>query len=362
MEHTVTLIYPFRNRDSIRVKNSLQSLALQKDTDFEVIFIDFGSDENIAKSVKEVVTQYPFASYHYTHHIDQPWNKCKAINIALGMITTSHCFISDVDMIYHPDFITILKQQSKLADTVYFQVGYLTFEEKIDLNNYENIHPYRISNREATGLTLFNTKQLLSINGFDQYYHFWSSEDTDAHIRIEQAGYTLSYYDEKLLIKHQPHPTFRSRETKELTQELRMSNAVRFNQQRMFSNQHRSITYVDQKLATIITEKEYQELFSPTLKLNSSNAKHEVLYYLYEELKRSKGHIVQFTISEDHQFRTLKYKMKEILGKVSVFPLSMKAINDAILLEMLTNYRDSNYSLRIQEDLKTIIFSIDLRE
>lgn len=361
MEHTVTLIYPFRNRDSIRVNNSLASLALQTDTAFKVIFIDFGSDQETASAVKEVVTQYSFATYHYTHHIDQPWNKCKAINIALGMITTSHCFISDVDMVYHPEFIAILKQQSKLADVVYFQVGYLTFEEKIDLANYESIKPYRISNKEATGLTLFNTKQLLSINGFDQYYHFWSSEDTDAHIRMEQAGFKLSYYDEKLLIKHQPHPTFRSRETKQLTQELRMSHAVRFNQQRMFSNQQRNITHVNQKLATVVTEEAYQELFKPSVVLKTTNAKHEVLYNLYEELKRLQGHVVQLIVTEDAQFETLKYKLKNKLGKVSVFPLSMKAINDAILLEIVTCYRDTNYSLVIEKDLKTIIFSIDLR-
>ncbi|NQY05954.1 MAG: glycosyltransferase [Flavobacteriaceae bacterium] len=361
MKHSVTLLYPFRNRDSLRIKNSLRSLALQEDQDFNVIFVDYGSEETTAAEVKEVVEQFSFVQYIYTYHKNQPWNKCKAINIALDQVATSHCFVSDVDMVYHPEFIKILKEQSYQSDVVYFQVGYLSFEEKIDVDNYSSIKPYRISNREATGLTLFNTEQLKSINGFDEYYHFWSSEDTDAHLRMNAAGFSVQYYDEKLLIKHQPHSTFRSRETTKLTKELRMTYATRFNMRRFLSTHNNGIGYIDQQRSKVISKSAFDALFVPDICIKSSNKEYDALYTIFEELNRFKGKIVRLEIFEDPEVNTFKFKIKRFLKKLGRSHATMKKINDILLLNVITNYRDKNYSIEIGDDLKTIVLSIDLR-
>lgn len=361
METSITLIYPFRNRDSIRVKNSLESLKLQSNPDFKVIFIDFGSKQQVANEVKNVVEQFSFATYYYTYHIHQPWNKSKAINIALDKIDTTHCFVSDVDMVYHPNFITTLKEQSKLADVNYFQVGYLPHNTIINLKDYDGIKAYRISNEDATGLTLFNTKQLLSINGFDEYYHFWSSEDTDAHVRMLNKGYSLSFYDQQLLIKHQPHSTYRSRETKQLTQELRLTNVVRLNQKRMLVNKKAQVSYVTQKRAKLILEQDFLELQNPVIEIKITNYQAEVYYYVLEELKRLKGKKIKLIIEENSDQNTLKNIVKKILRKSFQPIISMKEVNDLLLQQLIFNYHSYNYSLIISEDLKRIEFSIDLR-
>lgn len=361
MSNTITLIYPFRNRDAERVKNSLTSLEMQSDKEFKVIFIDFGSDLDTATSVKKVVQKFDFAQYFYTYHIDQPWNKCKAINIALDKIDTSHCFVSDVDMIYHPSFVEIAKEQINECDVVYFQVGYLPLDIVINLEDYESIKEYRISNDGATGLTLFNTEQLKSINGFDEYYHFWSSEDTDAHIRMKNAGYSLKYYDEKLLIKHQPHPTFRSRESKNITKELRLTNAVRLNQRRMLVNKERNITAVNQQRAQIIDEMSYLGLDDVDVIFEMENVKSQVDYYILEELKRQNGKKVKMIIKESSYYRSVKYRIKEMLGKITQPYMSLKEVNDLLLQQIVFNYRDRNYAVRISDDLKSITVLIDLR-
>jgi len=362
MEISITLIYPFRNRDSIRVKNSLDSLRFQKDKSFKVLFVDFGSETSIADEVKEVVNQYSFAEYIYTYHIHQPWNKCKAINIGLDKVKTSHCFVSDVDMIYDPEFISIAKEQAKISDVTYFQVGYLPHDTKIDLYNYQNIIPYRISNENATGLTLFNAKQLIDINGFDEYFHFWSSEDTDAHMRMKNKGFNLKFYDEKLLIKHQPHPTYRSRETKKLTVELRLTNAVRLNQKRMLVNKDSGISVINQKRTQVISKNEYLDLYNPDIVLELSNTKSDIYYYLLEEIKRYKGSKVLCRISRDVYYKSLKYYIKELLNKNSQPYMSMKEVNDLLLQQVIFNFRQYNYSIIISDDLNVIEFSVDLRQ
>jgi hypothetical protein len=334
---------------------------MQNDTDFNVVFVDYGSDEVIASEVKAVVTKFAFAKYVYSFHNLQLWNKSKAINIALDELSTSHCFVSDIDMIYHPDFVRIAKEQAEIVDVTYFQVGYLSFEEKIELSHYDMIKPYRISNESATGLTLFNTQQLLSINGFDEFFHFWSSEDTDAHIRMKNKGYKVRYYDEKLLIKHQPHPTFRSKETKQLSKDFRLTNAVRLNQRRMLVNQEQNVSYVTQLRATKLNKEDIGLLENPTVSFRIKNTQSEVTYYVMEVLSRLSGEIVLLEINESPLYKSLKYRIKEIFGKNSQPFMDMKVINDILLQQIVCNFREKNYSIVIADNLKTITTVLDLR-
>ena len=60
-------------------------------------------------------------------------------------------------------------------------------------------------------------------------------------------------------------------------------------------------------------------------------------------------------------YNTLKYKIKELLGKNTQPYMDMKEINDILLQQIVCNYRDRNYSVKIADDLKKITAIIDLR-
>ncbi len=49
-----SIITAFRNRDAERVKNSLNSLAAQQYTDFELKFIDYGSSPEVSAENKAI--------------------------------------------------------------------------------------------------------------------------------------------------------------------------------------------------------------------------------------------------------------------------------------------------------------------
>jgi len=55
-----SIITALRNRDAERVKNSLNSLAAQQYTDFELIFIDYGSSPEVTAQIKPLVESDSF--------------------------------------------------------------------------------------------------------------------------------------------------------------------------------------------------------------------------------------------------------------------------------------------------------------
>ncbi len=169
----ITILYPYRNREIERIKNSLDSLSYQSNMEFKVIFVDYGSQFHISKNVKQLLSEYKFVEYVYSYNIYQPWSRSKAINIGLKFVETEYVFIADIDIIFHPNFINNLHTLKRQKINYYFQVGYLDKEDtllKIDFQDYKVVSK---SIKEGKGLSFFKLDSLLAINGFDEFFHFW---------------------------------------------------------------------------------------------------------------------------------------------------------------------------------------------
>lgn len=352
----ICIIYTFRNRDSRRVKNSLDSLAKQTKQNFDVIFIDYGSDEDTALEIKSLLKKYDFASYIYLNTNEQPWNKCKALNFAIKQIKSKYCFIADADIIFHSKFTLELERLTEPNKAVYFQVGFLSEEESSKNIPFEEYKIKFLTNHEATGMTLFPVENLYSINGFDEFFHFWGAEDTDIHNRLKNAGCEIEYYDQELLMLHQWHKNFRSRETKELGKELQLSGIVEINHQHLIYNLENKITKVnDENWGNLTDEKEFNELVvsSP---LVLPDKKSSIDHFLHYELPNSKNKVLSVQIKENKS--EVKNKLKRILGKKIIEHYTLKEINDLFLLHIVSFYHSFPYSYKISEDLKSITFKI----
>lgn len=353
----ITILYPYRNREVQRIKRSLDSLVQQSEKNFVVKFIDYGSDAEIAKEIRALVSEYDFASYEYLNTKNQLWNKSKALNFAIKRIITDYCFVADVDMIFHSEFTQILEKQLDSHWITYFQVGFLSEQETRKETSFENYKVNFKSNEEATGMTLFPVVALKEINGFDEFFHFWGAEDTDVHNRLKQAGYRVKYYDEKLLMLHQWHPNYRKRETKTLNAiELQLSGAVEINHQHLLDNLKNNVTKVNRDdWGNIMSEETREELeaFPVTTLLDE---KKQIDYFLYQQLPNAKNKIIAIEIKETPEQYSLKYKIKKALGKkVSKF-YNRKEINDQILLHIIAFYHTKPYIYQVKE--KSILFKI----
>jgi len=209
MANQISVIFGYRNRGIVRVKNCLDSLKNQSYKDFEVVFIDYGSDEKIAVEIKNLVSSYPFASYYYNYTKDMPWNRAHALNTGVRIAKNEFILFGDIDLIYSPDVLNTLAEQvsdtCQIYSTVYFLPEGLTKIDEIMKSDWQSI-PSSDENGKG-GVHLIAKRHLEKIRGYDEYYSFWGVEDRDLYSRLDQLGIKSRWIDQKQYpVFHQWHP------------------------------------------------------------------------------------------------------------------------------------------------------------
>lgn len=358
-EAKITIIYPYRNREESRIRKSLNSLSLQRNTSFKVLFIDYGSNIETAEKVKAIVLSYPFCEYIYSYHLYQPWSRAKAINIGLNAVRTPFCFIADIDMIFSSKFVDVLERLSSAKLVTYFKVGFLSEDESKQTKPFKEYKVAFESKEEASGLSLFPVDKLHEVGGFDEFFKYWGAEDNDIHERLSRIGVDNVFYDSELLMLHQWHLTHRSKNESKLTKDLWINGVSRINQKHLQNNSALNIIKVNSKgYGQLITKKEYEELLIPDVKLYRTTYKH-CIDYLLKELYFYSNKVVQITI--EPKAENLKYILKKYLKKKEALSAySLKEVNDILLKEMLIHYQYNVYALKITDNLDKIILSIKL--
>lgn len=357
----ISIIYPYRNRELTRIKRSLDSLVEQTNKNFEVYFIDYGSEQSLAKQVKELVSNYSFVNYHYTYNIYQPWNKCKALNFVIKKLETPYFFISDIDMLFHSQFVETALGIVKPNKATYFQVGILTeAETKKDLA-FNDFKISFITDQTATGMTLFPVEKAKELRGFDEFYHFWGSEDTDMHVRLKNHGVEVNYYDSTVLMLHQWHKTYRMEEQKRLAQNTQLTGVVQLNHQHLEYAMTQKRTLVNnESWGNCMIYEDFKKLENPQKRIVLTNKKKIIDHWLFVELNTLNTGVYSFKIQMSPMQNTLKYFAKRVFKKkVPVF-YSLKEVNDMLLKHTISYFRNYPYTYKVSSDLKSIEFCISI--
>lgn len=360
---SISIIYAYHNRDSARIKASLKSLARQTQQNFEVVLVDYGSEEDYAKEVKAVVEDYEFANYYYIGHEGLLWCKARALNYGILQATHSSIFIADADLVFHFDFVKQLGKLNTKKAFYLFDIAYLKPsvkpEEivKIDFQKrkYSHIH-------ETFGVAFFSKQALLKVNGLDTFFHFYGSEDEDLNRRLQQAGYQKHKHG-GVLLQHIWHERYPRLKDKDFTIQPRLSDVMRLNQRHMLFNDENQVSYTARGIdhTRYYTAEDLERLKHPEAIFKLTNNCAEVDHYLCfgidELLNQYKVMKIEFTESELP--KSIKYKTKKLLGKTVQAYYPFKTVNDSLLKQILFRFRDYNYSLEIKKNPKTIHFTIE---
>lgn len=354
----ISIIYANRNRDLQRIKNSFDSLQAQNTKDFEVIFVDYGSDKELAGELKELSNNYRFIKFYHLPVYGLLWNKSKALNYGISKANGDYVFIADVDLVFHPDTVQYLETTATSGSFCLFELGYLDKNETWPAK-FESLKPRRYGN--VNGMVLVSKKALMGVNGLDEFFHFYGSEDEDLFLRLEQFGLKREFLEKRYFF-HQWHQSFSASEENRLTQNPRLSNAMRINQRHYNFHKEQKIIFPEhQKPINSNLEKLDQAILSfPDVSFQIPNIAAYVEHFLEYELKQYSGKTVAVTFFAEAYYKSAKYKVKVALGKHSQPYLSMKEVNDLLLKKIIFEYRDYNYSFNIPKDLPQIEFSIKL--
>lgn len=205
----VTIIYCFRERELERVKRSIDSLNQQDDSDFEIIFVDYGSIRKVSQVTNELILSYKGLNIRYIYNNTQgmPWNRAHALNTGIHFANADYVFTADIDLIFKKKFISVLKNIAFINKAFFFPVFLLPkrFANWAYLETNEDLQ--RTGN-QGLGISLIPTTIVKKIKGYDEFYSFWGYEDNDLYQRIRNIGTETKFYDEEVLIYHQWHPDF----------------------------------------------------------------------------------------------------------------------------------------------------------
>ncbi len=182
----ISIVVGYRNREIERVKRSLDSLYKQTYSDFEIIFVDYGSDTSIASEIVKLLTTYKFSTYIYSDTRGWFWNRAHALNTGVKLAKGEIVLMCDIDLILESDFIEKISKLDYKNAFYIFECFFLPenfdFEKKNVL--IDGIH-YR---QDYVGLCAAKKEDILAINGLDEYFMVWGAEDEDYYKRLENHG------------------------------------------------------------------------------------------------------------------------------------------------------------------------------
>ena len=348
----ISYIYPFRNRDLKRIKRSLDSLVLQDDTDFEVIFVDTGSNFDLATQVKALVTSYTFVRYIYTYTEGTPWNKSNALNIGIKQATTPYIITADIDMIFHSRFNNLAKSLAQPKQATFFKVAYLSENETYTTPHFK---PESYSNHRGTGICLYPKTEAETLRGFDEFYHCWGGEDEDFVTRLELNGCKVSFHEELDLIFHQYHTPYKAQDDQVLTQDLKYQFVRYYNDAKRKHTLKTQQTVVNTSgdWGGRVSEATYKALRNIPITRTLTSFRPEIDFFLNYELAAlpSGNYGFKFTpLAEPSRKISLKYILYRIVrlkfkDEKIRRNYTLKAMNDCILKTII--YRDIPYHYQV---------------
>ncbi|TXB63794.1 glycosyltransferase family 2 protein [Phaeodactylibacter luteus] len=202
-----SIITAFRNRDLERVRNSLDSLASQINQNFELIFVDYGSDEEVRTTVRPIVESYPFVTYIYNETRGMFWNRSHALNTGIRRAKGEITVLWDIDLMVEPAFLQKLEEQIDYRNTfTTHRCFYLP--EGAKQKDYKQGSVLAKSKHDYVGLCTVDTDILQQIEGFDEYFQVWGAEDDDLYTRLEDSGLLrIMVNATDIPVYHQWHPT-----------------------------------------------------------------------------------------------------------------------------------------------------------
>jgi len=196
-----TLTIVASNRDRLDLKENitkffLKSLAWQSCQDFEVLIADGGS-KNFNELEDFFKSQSATPIKIIQEKIGEKFERAKLNNVGIRNANTEYIMTTDVDMMFGPDFVKELL--SRVGDNIFVESrtmylkGLATkkiYKGRIDpLKDIDSCKIGRIKKRTTAGgcqcasIDLWNR-----VNGFDEDFIGWGSEDYDLLTRMVASG------------------------------------------------------------------------------------------------------------------------------------------------------------------------------
>ncbi|SCX92409.1 Glycosyl transferase family 2 [Nonlabens sp. Hel1_33_55] len=359
-QQLLTIVIPNRNRDLKTVRRSLDSIQPQLGKGVELWLVDYGSSLSYQDKLQTLLLSFPKVRILLCPVQGQLWNKSRCINMILKEATSTYFMVCDMDMIWHPRFLDEQSQKWQRDQANYYSVGMLTEEESQKNQKFDDYAISFKSSREATGITVFDTEALKSINGFDEFYHGWGAEDTDAHDRFKNAGFKVKFESISTYFLHQWHlRDYRS--TISFAPFHKYLERINDRYSEFTRDLNRIKANEAQEWGVMCGKNAYEMLQSPDIRLEVKPFQHEIIGIVNQLLEINIPQTVHITVQTEPLIHIMKARLKSIIGKgkPSLY-MSMEHVNERFL-EMLVSFtRNHPYKYKFDRQKRRLDFIIRL--
>lgn len=201
----LSIVYCYRDRDILRVRRSIQSLAGIHTGTFEVIFVDYGSDTFYSEQVSALLSAFPFVKYLRNETQGRPWNRAHALNSGIRHSASDFIFTADIDLIFTKDFLSVIHAQRSPDSAVFFSVYLLPGDFK-DWSGINNHSGFPKTTNQGLGISLIPKTFFAVTGGYDESFSIWGYEDNELFGRFSAGNLQSVFYDVKPIAYHQWHP------------------------------------------------------------------------------------------------------------------------------------------------------------
>jgi len=209
------------NKDRLKIDDNaskwfIKSVQWQDFTDFELVIADGGSQNY--KELEEYLCNFKgqIPMRIVQHKIDL-FSRSTLNNVGIRNAHGTIVACTDVDMVFAKDFLStamgkIRNNNMIESRTMYWKGPVVERIYKGELDPYNNINACRVNRikkrTSAGGFQCMHIDNWNKINGFDQRYLIWGSEDQDLLTRVRMAGIKIEWIGEsreEIRLFHQPH-------------------------------------------------------------------------------------------------------------------------------------------------------------
>lgn len=329
----------FRNRDNNiekglkRVQRNLDSIQKQTYQNFELIFVNNGSEARFSQELEQLLSQYQFIKYIYTETRGFDWNRAYTLNLAIEFTNNPFVIVSDIDLIYPDNFLTKLCDIWDFKEILIYRIYYLPKNFK----NYNNLekekYPDKLESSQYTAKGIFAIVKttFLNVGGYDEFYRVWGLEDGDFLETALQKGYQYHFWDEDRV------PTFHQWHEKSA---IPLLNNLYIVLQRYFENKKQNRTEKKYLLEKTKDRKPLTLLDRPTLRKVLNNDFIGLLEFKFE-IPKEYGFLCfmkQFETLKSGEYLLVKQEFGEFSNHKSRLRSLVKFINK-ILKNIRISYR-----------------------
>lgn len=207
----LSVIIPIKNtrhysRGIARLKNCLRSLENQTTKNFEVIIVDLDSDAYYRRKHQETAKRFG-VRYVYSR-TGCRWNISRARNIGIRKARGSFVMSTDVDCIFHPEFMAKALTLARKSRILHCRIWDLPEDYNGPLDDFEAMRKASVLRPPYCygGCQVVDRGWAVSVSGYDESYVHWGADDEDLYQRAKKAGLENLWIEDEAEYYHQYHP------------------------------------------------------------------------------------------------------------------------------------------------------------